>query len=85
MKTENKNERELNELIMDCRKNVNYLGTKTYYNSVKIYFNKVITSDIFEQLNNLNFNYFVTLVDNNIYENGAIYLFIYKKKYYEFN
>jgi hypothetical protein len=83
MKTEN--EKELNELIMECRKNVNYIVTKTYYNSVKIYFNKVITTDIFEQLNKLNFNYFVTLVDNNIYENGAIYLFIYKKKYYDFN
>jgi hypothetical protein len=82
MKTENENEKELNEFINYCKDTENIQHVSTYYNCVKLYFENVITTDIFERLIKFNFRFYVV---KSSYSPSSIYLYIYKKKTYDFN
>jgi hypothetical protein len=82
MKTENHKENELNEFINYCKTTNNIQHVSTYYNCVKLYFENVITTDIFDKLVELKFKFYVV---KSGYSTNSIYLYIYKEKTYDFN
>jgi hypothetical protein len=84
MKTENEtNEKNLNEFLEYCKKDLDFIQIVTYANSVKVYFTRSILFDVFNKLNIINYNYFV--YRTGVSDCECICLFIYKKKCYEFN
>ena len=82
MKEKNTNQNDIDSFIMNCRLNTNFKHGNNYFNSVKLYFNDVIDTDVIKNAIDCNFNFFIGRchVDSKL-----LYLFIYKTKSYEFN
>lgn len=81
--TNETNEKNLNEFLELCKKDYDFIEIQTYVNSVKVYFIKSIFMEYFKKLNEINYDYFV--FRTGISDCECLCLFIYKKKYYEFN
>jgi hypothetical protein len=86
METKN-NEQILNNFLEYAKKDTEYLTIKTYTNSVIVYFDRSILTDVFKKLIDLDLNFFTY---RSIYIDAeknqpCICLFIYKTKEYVFN
>lgn len=81
------NENILNEFLEYCKKDSEYLLIKTYSNSVIVYFERSILTDVFKKLIDLELNFFVyrSINIDGLDSNPCLCLFIYKTKEYVFN
>jgi hypothetical protein len=86
MKTTN-NEEILNTFLEYAKKDSEYLAIKTYTNSVIVYFDRSILTDVFKKLIDLELDFFTyrSIFIDPFSNQPCICLFIYKKKYYDFN
>jgi len=86
MKTEN-NEQILNNFLEYAKKDPEYLAIKTYTNSVIVYFDRSILTDVFKKLIDLELNFFTyrSIYIDHLINQPCICLFIYKTKEYVFN
>ena len=81
--TNETNEKNLNEFLLYCKEQIDFVEIQTYVNSVKVHFEKAILSSVFIRLNLIDYQFFV--YNSQISDYNTIVLFIYKKKCYEFN
>lgn len=82
-KTNETNEKNLNDFLKFCKKQIDFVEIQTYVNSVKVHFDKSILTNVFIKLNLLGYNYFV--FNSQVSDYNTIVLFIYKKKFYDFS
>lgn len=69
--------------LVSCKQDADFIEIKTYANSVIVTFDRSIHSQYFIDMKNLDLNYFV--YRSGISDAPTINLFIYKKKFYDFD
>lgn len=85
MKTTQPNEQQLNDFLEICKKDKDFIKIATFKNSVIVYFEKAIYSDIYEHLKKLENRVMVyNNISSNLYK-PELCLFIYKNMCYEIN